>query len=88
MNKDMIWYSHPWDGPTKAVVEYQGRIFEVRESWGCAEGWTNTHGATDISNDEILENAHLLEMGDAEVRESYSEEHIRGIEEAVCKAVA
>lgn len=86
MNAQMVFYTHPWDGPTKAVVEYQGRIFEVRESYGCAEGWTNIHGATDISNDEILEGADLLEMGDDEVHQVYGEEDLSGIVEAVEKA--
>jgi hypothetical protein len=79
----MTFYSHPWDGPTKVVVEYQGKFFDVREGWGCHEGWTNDHIAIDISNDPILEGAECFELSDREISESYSESDLQGIEQAV-----
>jgi hypothetical protein len=83
---EVIFYSPSWDGPTKGVIAYQGNFYEVRSSWGEREGWTNAHGAERLTDEEV-ENADMLEMSDEEVEESYDEDEIEGMLEAVVREV-
>lgn len=84
LTEGMIFYNFPWGEPTKAVVLNNGQMYEVRESWGCAEGWTNDHGATPMSDEDVEQYSDALtEMSTAEIAESFSIETLEGIVEAV-----
>jgi hypothetical protein len=81
---DVTFYDFPWSGPTFAVVEYGGQLYDIRKGWGCREGWTNSYVAIPLSEEEVQEYAdNLLEVSDDEVLASYGKEAIEGILEVV-----
>ena len=81
---DVTFYDYPWDGPTVAVVERGGQFYDVRQGWGCQEGWTNSHIVLPLSDEEVEQYAeNLIEIDDQEVEASFGEDTLDGILEAV-----
>lgn len=80
----MTHYDFPWDGPTKTVIEYKGTFYDVRSGWGEREGWTNNHVALPLADEEVEQYAdNLIELDEDEVKESWGEETLEGMYEAV-----
>ena len=81
---DVTFYDFPWGYPTTAVVERDGQFYDVRQGWGCSEGWTNNHVAIPMSDEEVEQCAdNLTEIDDPDVLESFCEDTLDGILEAV-----
>lgn len=81
------FYSAPWGEPTKIVAEYNGQTFDIREGWGCREGWTSNHVALQFEPSEE-QSSQMLEVSRREMRETETEEDIKGIFAAIDKATA
>ena len=81
-----VFYSAPWGEPTEVLAEYQGRTFDIREGWGCHEGWTNNYVALEINEMSPEVASNCLEMQREEVKESYTEKDIQGIFAALDEA--
>lgn len=80
----LTFYNFPWDGPTFAVVEHKGITYEVREGWGCREGWTHDFVATPMSDEDVHQyGSDMTEVEESEVQRSYDEETLEGILVAV-----
>lgn len=84
---DMTFYTLPSDGPNVVMAEYGATFYDVREGWGCAEGWTNNYVATALTDEEMTWPAYDgIELSEEEVHESFSEEALEGIMDAVKSA--
>lgn len=80
----VTFYDFPWDGPTTAVVEHAGVFYDVREGWGCREGWTNNYIALPLTEEEVERYSdNMTEISDREVQVSWRGETLEGILNAV-----
>jgi hypothetical protein len=80
----VTFYDFPWDAPTTAVVEHAGTFYDVREGWGCSEGWTNNYIALPLSEEEVERYSdNMTEISDREVQQSWKGKTLDGILDAV-----
>ncbi len=77
------FYDAPWGEPTNVIAEYKGKFYDIRDGWGKHEGWTNNFVAVPIDEEECSD---CLECSEAEMRESYGDDDVAGIFDALNKA--